>query len=97
MVSLPDQPSEAEVLGVGKFVGVGWRMLGKRFRLRPLEREEERELAEAAIPVLAKYGGGFLEKWGAEISFGIVAVGLWDRTRLPADPAPATPPPGEAV
>jgi len=68
-------------------MGVGWRMLGKRFRRRPLEPAEERELAEAAIPVLGKYGGGFLEKWGAEISLGIVAFGLWDRTQIP-DPAP---------
>jgi hypothetical protein len=82
-VSPPEPPSEAELVGVGKMLGTTWKIIGERFRRRPLTSSEERELAEAAIPVLTKYGGGFLEQYGAEISLGIVAIGLWDGTKLP--------------
>jgi hypothetical protein len=83
----PPPPTEAEIIGVGKLLGTSWRLLGGRFRRRPLDPLEERQLAEAAIPVLSKYGGGFLEQWGAELSLGIVAIGLWDSTRIPDAPA----------
>jgi len=85
----PDAPvTDAELVGAGKMLGVAWRIAGSRLNRRPLTPGEERELAEASVPLMRKYGGGFLEQYGAEIAFGMVVWGLWERTRVP-DPDPA--------
>jgi hypothetical protein len=75
-------PTEAEVRGLGKMLGAAWRMMGVRMRRRPLTAAEELELAEAAHPVMQKYGGGALEKWGAEIALAFTVWGLWEATEI---------------
>lgn len=79
----PDAPiTDAELSGTAKVLGVAWRLAGSRLNRRPLSSEEELELATAAVPVMRRYGGDFLERWGAEITLGVVVVGLWQRTRV---------------
>jgi hypothetical protein len=86
----PDEiaPSPAEVAAVGRMVGVGWRVLGGMMHRRPLTDTEQLELAEAAIPVLQKYGGG-LAKWAIEINLAFVVYGLWITTEIPREVVPA--------
>ena len=74
-----------------------WGAMCERVRHRPLEEAEAKELASAVIPVANKYGGGFLDKWSAEITLVLVCWGLWENTALPEAPAPAAPPPGETT
>ncbi len=81
-------PSEAEITGAGKMLGVLWRLAGARMNRRPLLPNEERELSEAAVPVMRKYGAGFLDQWGAEIGLAFVVLGLWEKTKLPLDGEP---------
>jgi len=84
----PAEPTEAEIVGLAGMLSMGWRMAGARLRRRPLTDSEARELARAAHPVLAKYGGAALEQWGAEITLAITLFGLWDLTALPQEAAP---------
>lgn len=86
-----DPPSDAELALVGRMCGVAWRVLGGRFRRRPLERDEERQLAEVVVPVLTKYGLTD-NRWAEEISLGMVLAGLWIATEVPAEPEPESPP-----
>lgn len=86
----PEPPSPAELRGLGKMFGALWRVVGSRLNRRPLSASEELELAEAAHPVMLKYGGGALDKWGAEIGLGITLWGLWESTAV--DPDPQLPP-----
>jgi len=79
-------------------LGAAWRMLGTRLRRRPLTESEESELAAAAHPVLAKYGGGALDKYGAELALAFTVWGLWESTEIPAvqdDELPGEPHPDE--
>jgi hypothetical protein len=85
-VELPP-PSPAEIAGVAKMLGTLWRIAGERFRRRPLSAEEERELAEASIPVLRKYGAA-LDPWALEINLVIVLYGLWISTEMPKPEKP---------
>lgn len=82
----PAEPTETEISGLAAFLAMGWRMVGARLRRRPLTDSESRQLAAAAHPVLAKYGGGALEQYGAEIMLAITVLGLWDVTALPPEP-----------
>lgn len=86
----PEPPSEAEVAGVAQLCAVAWHTIAGRFGRRDLADGEARQLAEASIPVMRKYGGGFLEQYGAEITLAITVWGLWGAT-APA-PAPAEQP-----
>ena len=80
-------PTELEIRIVGKLGGVLWKIAARRFNRRELTPQEQNDLAEAAIPVLNKYGGGLFEQWSAEITLGIVVVALWEGTALPTSPA----------
>ena len=91
----PAPPTEAEISGMAAMLGLMWRAACERVGRRPLTQDEARELAEAVVPVANKYGGGFLDKWGAEITLGMVAWGLWDRTAIVEQPTPEIPPGGE--
>lgn len=81
-------PTDAEIAGTAQLMGIAWRLMGSRMNRRPLSSEEQQELALAAIPMMRKYGGGFLEEWGAEITFIMVVLGLWERTKQ--EPAPGS-------
>lgn len=83
----PEPPSEAELAGLGKAAENLWRVLACRFGgRRPLTTPEGREIAEAAAPVLAKYLGPAVERYGAEFALAMTVWGLWELTAPP--PAP---------
>jgi len=82
-------PTEFEIRVVGKLGGVLWKIAARRFNRRELTPDEQNDLAEAAIPVLNKYGGQLFEQWSAEITLVIVVASLWEGTELPK-PATST-------
>lgn len=84
------EPTEIEIAGTAGLISAVWKMLGPRLNRRPLQAEEAREIATAAIPVMNKYGASFLDEWGAELTLGMVLLGTWERTALP--PAPSDDP-----
>lgn len=82
----PAEPTDAEIHGLAVVLEMGWRMVGARLRRRPLAPPEAEQLARAAHPVLAKYGGSAFEAWGAEITLAVTVFGLWQMTELPPEP-----------
>ena len=91
----PAELSEAEMQGLAFALQLAWGLAGARLRRRPLTDSESLQLAQAAHPVLAKYGFGTLDKYAPEITLGMTLLGLWQATELP--PEPPAKPPGEAV
>lgn len=77
-VAPPAEPTPEEIAGVGKLCKVAWQLLAKRFQRETLTDDEANGLAAAAIPVIRKYAGPELEKWGPEIGLGLVVVVLWE-------------------
>lgn len=83
----PAEPTEAELRALAFMLSTAWRMVGARLRRRPLTPSEADELAKAAHPVLAKYGGSALEQWGPEIGLAFTLIGLWGATEFPQEDA----------
>lgn len=86
----PAEPTDAEIHGLAVVLEMGWRMVGARLRRRPLAPPEAEQLARAAHPVLAKYGGSAFEAWGAEITLAVTVFGLWQMTEIPPETAQET-------
>lgn len=82
-----EPPSEGDLRGLGKLLGTAWRIVGLRLQRRPLTDAEEYELAQAAHPILVKYGA-LSGRWAAEVNLGVTLFGLWLTTEIPP-PAPA--------
>jgi hypothetical protein len=94
-----EPPSPTELRGVGVMWGVVWRILARTTgRVRPLEKSEELELAEASVPMMRKYAPA-LDRWMVEINFGVAILGVIMETAIvPTPPAPpATAPPPETT